>query len=124
VSKLVGRPLPLYAWLAVPLLFGASVLGVTASLGVLIGAKWQATLSPALFGSSAAVTAFVGVGSEWKRCRRTCIRIVYPTALFGTGLLVGGAAVPTSVAISVGLPALATIGCLCRQEPPSGLSRR
>jgi hypothetical protein len=113
-----GRPLPLRTWLAVPILFAAAVLGLTAIIGVLIDADWLATLSPALFGSAAAVTALIGVGPEWPRCRRTCARVAYPAAVFTAGLLVGGVAVPTSVAVLVGLPALATLGYLCRQERP------
>ena len=114
--KLVGRPLPLLAWLAVPILFVAAVLGVTAILGVLLAADWQATLSPALFGSAAAVTGLIGVGREWPTCRTVCVRVGYPAALFGVGLAIGGAPVPTPVGILVGLPALATVGYLCRQE--------
>jgi len=125
VLKLVGRPLPLYAWLAIPVLFAAGVLGVTAILGVLINAKWQATLSPALFGSAAAVTALIGVGTEeWSRRRRVYVRLSYPAVVFTTGLIVGGIVVPTVVAVLVGLPALAIVGGLCRQERPSELSRR
>ena len=117
--KLVGRPLPLPAWLAVPLLFAAAVLGVTAVLGLLLGAAWQATLSPALFGAAAAVTALIGVGPEWSPRCRVCVRLTYPTALFAVGLTIGGPPVPTVVAVLVGLPALATLGYLCRQERPS-----
>jgi hypothetical protein len=124
VLKLVGRPLPLSAWLAVPVLFAAAVLGVTALLGMLLGAAWQVTLSPALFGASAAITGLIGVGRDWPRCRTVCLRLVYPATLFAVGLVIGGATVPTLVAIPVGLPALVTIGYLCRQEQPSGLSRR
>lgn len=122
--KLVGRPLPLYAWLAVPLLFAAAVLGVTAILGVLLGAVWQATLSPALFGSAATVTGLIAVGTEWPRSRKVFVRLGYPAALCTTGLVIGGIPLPTGVAILVGLPALATLVYLCRQEQPSELSRR
>lgn len=124
VLSLAGRPLPLYAWLAVPVLFAAAVLGVTALLGVLLGAEWQTTLSPAMFGAAAAITALIGVGPEWPRCRKVCARLTYPAALFTAGLLVGGTTVPTAVAIAVGLPALTTICCLCRQDRQSALSRR
>lgn len=122
--NLVGRPLPLAAWLAVPVLFATAVLGLTAILGLLLDAEWQATLSPALFGAAAAVTGLIDVGSEWPRGRKVAARLAYPAALFTTGLVIGGVAVPTPVAILLGLPALVTLGYLCRQEQPSELSRR
>ncbi len=111
-------PLPLRTWLAVPVLFAAAVLGLTAFLGLLLAARWQATLSTALFSAAATVTALIGVGPEWSRGCRACVRTAYPTAVFVVGLLVNGIAVPTPVALLVGLPALVTLGCLCRQERP------
>jgi len=98
------------------MLFAAAVLGLTAAFGVLLDADWQATLSSALFGSAAAVTALIGVGPDWPRCRQLCVRLGYPAAVFTAGLLVGGVTVPDQVAILVGLPALGTLGYLCRQE--------
>jgi hypothetical protein len=124
VLNLVVRPLPLTVWLAVPVLFAAAVLGVTAIFGVLLDADWQVTLSPVLFGAAAAVTALIDVGPEWSRRQQVGVRVAYPTAVFTAGLVVGGIAVPTPVAVLVGLPALVIIGCLCRQEQPSELSRR
>lgn len=124
VWNLVVRPLPLAAWLAVPVLFATAVLGLTAFLGLLLGAEWQATLSPALFGAAAAVTGLISVGKEWPRHRQVSVRLAYPAALFATGLVIDSPAVPTPVAMLLGLPALATLGYLCRQEQPSELSRR
>jgi hypothetical protein len=118
VLKLIGRPLPLPAWLAVPVLFAAAVLGVTATLGLLLAAEWQATLSLALFGAAAAVTALISVGAEWPRHRKVCVRIAYPTATITVGVVVHDIPVPTGLAILVGLPALVTIGYLCRQNRP------
>lgn len=112
------RPLHPAVWLAVPLLFSAAVLGVTAFLGVLLDARWQVTLSPALFGAAAAVTGLIAVGREWPRHREVCVRIAYPAVVFAAGLLAGGAPVPTWVAIPVAVPALATIWHLCRRERP------
>jgi len=121
VLTLVGRPLHVAVWLAVPLLFSAAVLGVTAFFGVLLDASWQVTLSPALFGAAAAVTGLIAVGSEWPRCRRVAVRVTYPAVVFLGGMLAGGGSVPTWVAISVSLPALVTIGYLCRRERPDAL---
>jgi hypothetical protein len=124
VLKFVSRPLSLGVWLVVPVLFAAAVLGVTALLGVLLGASWQVTLSPALFGAAAAVTALIGVSVDWRRRFRVGVRLFYPASVFAVGLLVDGVAVPTVVAVLMGLPALATLGVLCRQEQPSELTRR
>jgi hypothetical protein len=124
VLKFACRPLSLGVWLTIPVLFAAAVLGVTALLGVLLGAEWQVTLSPALFGAAAAVTALIGVGPEWSRRLRVGVRLGYPAAVFAAGLLVGGIALPTVVAVAMGLPALAVLGVLCRQELPSELTRR
>jgi hypothetical protein len=118
VPKLISRPLPLHVWLAVPVLFAAAVLGVTGTVGLLLGAEWQATLSLALFGTAAAVTALISVGIEWPRRRRVFVRIAYPLAFFTIGVVVDGTPVPAVVAVLVGLPALVTIGHLCRQERP------
>jgi hypothetical protein len=128
IPDLSGRPLSLRAWLAVPLLFASAVLGLVALLGVLIDADWQATLSSALCGAAAAVTALIDVRPEsWPNRRRLWLRIAYPTAIFGAGLLVGGLTIPTWVAIAIGLPALVTLVILCRQadvEEESELSRQ
>ena len=114
--SLTGRSLPLRVWLAVPILYAAAVLGLTALIGVLLDADWQATLSAVLFGTAAAVTALIGIGVEWPRCRRVCLRVAYPAAVFAAGLLLGDRTVPTPLAILVGLPALVTLVILCRQD--------
>jgi hypothetical protein len=116
VLTLVGRALPLGAWLAVPVLFAAAVLGLTAFFGVLLDARWPVTLSSALFGAAAVVTAMTGVGPEWGRYRRVCLRLGYPGVVFVVGLVVGGLVVPTLVAVLVGLPALVMLGWLCRLD--------
>jgi len=105
-----GRPLPVRAWLAVPFLFATAVLGLVAVLGVLIDAQWQATLSSALCGAAAGVTALIDVDPEhWPKCRRRWLRIVYPTLIFAGGLVFGGFTVPTWLAMTLGLPALVTL---------------
>ena len=113
---LSGRPLRLRAWLAIPILFATAVLGLVAVLRLLIDAQWQATLSTALCGAAAGVTALIDVHPEnWPNCRRRCLRIAYPTAIFVTGLLFGGFTIPTWLAIAIGLPALITLVIMCRQ---------
>jgi hypothetical protein len=111
-----GRPLRVGVWLAIPFLFATAVLGLVAVLRVLVDAQWQATLSSALCGAAAAVTALSDVHpASWPNCRRRCLRIAYPTAIFVAGSLFGGFAVPSWLAIAIGLPALVTLVILCRQ---------
>lgn len=100
------------------MLFAAAVLGVTAIAGLLMGADWPVTLSPALFGAAATVTALIGFAAEWPRGRTLLVRFGYPAVLFLTGLVIGGVPVPTEAALVVGLPALVTLGHLCRQVRP------
>ncbi len=112
-----GSPLSLTAWLAVPWLFAGSVLGVTATFGFLLDSDWHALLSAALFGAAAAVTALTGVGNEsWPRGLRPTLRTVYAAAVFAAGVTIGPVAVPTPVAVTVGLPALAVLVLVCRQD--------
>ncbi|HWM07588.1 MAG TPA: hypothetical protein VNP92_35100 [Actinophytocola sp.] len=124
IPDLSGRPLPVRAWLAIPMLFAAAVLGLVAALGVLIGADWQATLSSALCGAAAAVTALIDVHPEgWSTRRRWSLRIGYPAVVFVAGLAVGGAIIPTPVAIGAGLPALVWLFMLCRQPRAAEVGR-
>ena len=116
------------AWLAVPFLFATAVLGLVAVLGLLIDARWQVTTSSALCGAAAAVTALIDVQPErWRACRRRCLRIAYPTAIFVAGLKFSGFTVPTWLAMAIGLPALVTLVIMCRQadaDDDPELSRR
>lgn len=115
----LGRPLPVRAWLAIPVLFATAVLGLVAMIGVLIDADWQATLSSALCGGAAAVTALVDVRPDsWPAGGRWALRIGYPAAVFLAGLWLGGVTIPTPMAIAVGLPALGTMVLLYRQGSP------
>ncbi|GAB3441711.1 hypothetical protein [Actinophytocola sediminis] len=116
MSDPLGQPLSVQAWLAVPVLFAAAVLGLVAMLGILIDADWQATLSSALWGAAAAVTALIDVQPEsWPAGCRWALRIGYPVLVFGLGLLLGGVTIPTHTAVAIGLPALGVLVLLCRQ---------
>ncbi|OLF08080.1 hypothetical protein BLA60_24760 [Actinophytocola xinjiangensis] len=116
MSEPWGQPLSVQAWLAIPVLFAAAVLGLVAVLGIVIDADWQATLSSALCGAAAAVTALVEVRpGSWPARRRWALRVGYPAAVFGSGLWLGGVTIPTPTAIAVGLPALGMLLLLCRQ---------
>lgn len=125
IPDLSGRPLPVRAWLAVPMLFAAAVLGLVAVLAVVIDADWQATLSSALCGAAAAVTALIDVHPEgWPTRRRWSLRIGYPAAVFAAGLALGGITIPTPVAIGAGLPALIWLVMLCRQPRAAEVDRQ
>jgi hypothetical protein len=98
------------AWLTAPLLFAAAVLGLTGLGGVLLDASWRPTLSSALFGPAAAVTAVLAHGVEWKRRRcRLCIGLGYPLIVFSAGLVFNDVSLPASVAVAIGVPAVVVL---------------
>lgn len=101
------RPLTIPAWLAVPFLFATAVLGLTGLGGVLLDASWRPTLSAALFGPAAAVTAVLAFGVEWKRRRcRICLGLGYPALVFSAGLILNDVSLPAPLAMTTGIPAL------------------
>jgi hypothetical protein len=111
------RPLTIVAWLAVPLLFAAAVLGLTGLGGVLLDADWQVTLSAALWGPAAAVTAVLAFGVEWKvRWQRWGLGVGYPLVVFSAGLILNDVSLPPSVAIVIGLPAVVLLLVILARE--------
>ncbi|WP_018685650.1 hypothetical protein [Actinokineospora enzanensis] len=114
-----GYPLPVSVWLAAPVLFTAAVLGLTALGGLLLAASWQVTLCVGQFGAAAAVTAGlvpkVGWPSGWLRA---ALALPYPVAWFAAGLLVGPVAVPTSWALTVGVPVAVLLAVAGTTESP------
>ena len=101
------RPLTIPAWLAVPPLFATAVLGLTGLGGVLLDADWRVTLSAALFGPAAAVTAVLAHGVEWKaRWQRLWIGLGYPLVVFSCGLVLNDVSLPPALAMVTGIPAL------------------
>jgi hypothetical protein len=112
-----GNSLSLTAWLAVPWLYAGAVLGVTAMFGFLLGVGWDALVSTALFGPAAAVAALTGVGNDsWPRGVRPVLRVLYPIAVFTAGTAIGPVTVAKPIAATVGLPALAVLVLVCRQD--------
>jgi hypothetical protein len=102
-----ARPLSILAWLAAPVLFAAAVLGLTGLGGVLLDADWRVTLSSALFGPAAAVTAVLATTVEWRAVwQRWTIGIAYPVLVFSAGIVLDDVAVPSPVAMVAGTPAL------------------
>jgi hypothetical protein len=106
----VRRPLSLLAWLAVPLLFAAAVLGLTGFGGVLLDAPWRATLSSALFGPAAAVTLVLAPSVAWNaNWVRWTVGIAYPAVVFAAGIVLNDVSVPPTLAMILGAPALLTL---------------
>lgn len=101
-------------WLTAPLLFAVSVLGLTAIGGILLAASWQVTLSSALWGGAAAITAVLGGAVAWRsREQRMMLAIPYPVTLLLTGLALDDVTVPTQWAIGLSVPAMLTLVYLC-----------
>ncbi|MGQ0840473.1 hypothetical protein [Actinokineospora sp.] len=110
----VGRPLSVSAWLVAPLLFAASVLGLTALGGLLLHASWQVTLSSALWGGAAAVSAALGGAVGWRSsAQRGILAVLYPALLLLWGLALDDVMVPRWWAIGLGMPAMALLLVLC-----------
>jgi hypothetical protein len=91
-----------------------------AAFGFLMGAHWYALVSTALFGPAAVVTALTAVGNDsWLWGLRPVLRVLYPAAVFVAGVAIGPVAVPKPIAVTVGLPALAVLVFVCRQDRES-----
>lgn len=106
-----GRALPVVAWLAVPLLFVASVMGLIGAVGLplnLIGG--QMSPSTEVFGAAAAVTLAL---SSCVPSLRRVLSLGYPLIVLAAGIGLHWIHVPTVAAIGVGLPALAVSTVLC-----------
>jgi hypothetical protein len=94
----------------VPLLFAAAVLGLTGLGGVLLDADWRVTLSSALWGPAAAVTAVLAHGVDWKiNWQRWSLGLGYPLIVFAAGLVLNDVSLPPPIAMVAGLPALITL---------------
>jgi hypothetical protein len=101
------RPLTMLAWLTAPLLFATAVLGLTGLGGVLLDASWRPTLSSALFGPAAAVTAVLALEVEWRvRWQRLWIGLGYPLVVFSAGLVFNDVSLPAPLAMATGVPAV------------------
>ncbi len=100
-----------------PFLFATAVLGLTGLGGVLLDASWRVTLSAALFGPAAAVTAVLAHGVEWKRRRcRICLGLGYPALIFACGLILNDVSLPAPVALLTGLPAVTILTVIVARE--------
>ncbi|HEV2784385.1 MAG TPA: hypothetical protein VGX25_33785 [Actinophytocola sp.] len=111
------RSLSVLAWLAVPLLFAAAVLGLTGLGGVLLSADWRVTLSSALFGPAAAVTAVLAHGVEWRaQWQRWSLGLAYPAVVFAAGLVLNDVSLPAPLAMAAGAPALITLVVVVARE--------
>ncbi|GAA3880066.1 hypothetical protein GCM10022243_50890 [Saccharothrix violaceirubra] len=105
MSCIVGRPLRPVSWLAVPVLFGTAVLGLTGLGAVLLGDPRPITLPSALFGASAAMGFVTAPLVSWRRYRPP--RWAYPAAFLVVGVFADGVQVPVGLSCLIGLPAVA-----------------
>ena len=113
----VRRPLSVLAWLAVPALFAAAVLGLTGLGGVLLDAPWRVTLSAALFGPAAAVTLVLAPSVAWPATwLRRSLGLGYPALVFGAGILLNDVSLPATFAMIAGTPALITLVVLVARD--------
>jgi hypothetical protein len=104
-------------WLATPVLFAASVLGLTGLGGMLLDAEWRVALSSALFGPAAAITALLASTVEWRSPRhRWWLGLGYPALVFVAGLVLAGITLPSPLALAIGTPALITLAILIARE--------
>lgn len=112
------RPLPLAVWLAVPVLFAATVLGLLGAACLTLGVgDGTQPLSAPLFGAAAAVTAVLHSAVSWgghARLRR--IACGYPALVLAAGIALSWLAVPNPVAIAIGVPAAIAAVTLCVWE--------
>jgi hypothetical protein len=111
------RPLTLLLWLVAPVLFAAAVLGLTGFGGVLLDADWRVSLSAAVFGPAAGVTALLSGTVEWPaRWLRWWVGLGYPALVFVAGLVLAGVSLPAPLAMLIGTPALVTLVVLIVRE--------
>ncbi|AHI00982.1 hypothetical protein KALB_7624 [Kutzneria albida DSM 43870] len=110
-----GRALPLPLWFAVPVLFVASVAGLTGTASLALGiAGGQLPMSTEVFGAAAAVTLVLSGGvRSWRKPVRRVLSWLYPLAVLALGIGLSWLAVPTGLAVAVGLPATAAAVALC-----------
>jgi hypothetical protein len=106
----VDRPLSVTAWLAAPLVFAVSVLGLTAALGLVVDAQWSVAPCAALGGAAAAIAAVLAEAVGWRsRGQRVALSAAYPVALLVAGAVLEGVALPTWLALAAGLAAVAAL---------------
>jgi len=119
-----ARPLPVALWLAVPLLFTATVLGLLGGASLLLGVGDSTEpVSAVVFGAAAAVTAALHSGVRWGRYRRLRrIALGYPALVLAGGVALSWLAVPDLVGVAVGTPAaiIAVTACVWEHQLSSG----
>jgi hypothetical protein len=109
VQCAVRRPFPLLAWIAVPWLFTAAVLGLTSLGEFLLGMPADTMVTSAHLGAAAGVTVVVGFSMEWPSTRWRGIRWGYALVVFAAGIVVHGTVLPPGVALVAGLPSAAIL---------------
>jgi hypothetical protein len=119
-----ARPLPVALWLAVPLLFTATALGLVGGASLLLGVgDGTEPVQAVVFGAAAAVTAALHSGVRWGRHGRLRrIALGYPAVVLAGGVALSGLTVPDLVGVAVGLPAaiIAVAACVWEHQLSSG----
>ncbi|MFC7617196.1 hypothetical protein ACFQV2_31000 [Actinokineospora soli] len=106
----MDRPLSVTAWLVAPLVFAASVLGITAVGGLLVAAPWPVALSSALGGAATAIAAVMADAVAWRsRRQRVLLAVPYPVALLVAGFALDGVALPTWPVLAAGVAGVAAL---------------
>jgi hypothetical protein len=119
----VRRPLPLLAWVAIPVLFTAATLGLTSLGELLLNLPGDTVLTSAHLGAAAALTAMVGLSIEWPARWRTA-RWIYPFVVFAAGIALHGLDVPAIPALAAGLPSAAILARIACMHKPAQETRR
>ena len=108
VQCTVRRPLPLLSWVALPVVFTTTVLGLTSLGQLLLGLPGEALLTSAHLGSAAGVTAMAGYAIEWPPHRRW-MHWPYAVAVFAAGIALHGLMIPAVITIAGAVPSVALL---------------
>lgn len=101
-------------WLALPLLFVAAVLGLTAVPLLVVGRPIE-VYGP-LFGAAVAIGFATGGDAAWRAgWQRNWLRWSYLAGLGVVGVSLDGVLLPALVAAAVGLPSTAVLAVLVRR---------
>ena len=115
-----GRPLPLFAWLAVPIVFLCCVHGLFSFTTFLLDLPWDVTLSPIQFGVAAATTMATGQSVAWRRVWLSRVApVAYLLTVFAAGVVFQGVQLPGPMAVALGISGIGALMLIAWPEPES-----